>query len=73
VLGVPCFTLRENTERRETLEGTNTLLGLDPDALRNIPTLLDHPLEGTIPEFWDGGAGKRAAEQVENLVVEVLA
>jgi UDP-N-acetylglucosamine 2-epimerase (non-hydrolysing) len=73
VLGVPCFTLRENTERRETLEGTNTLLGLDPEALRDIPTLLDHPLEGTIPEFWDGGAGKRAAEQVENLVVEVLA
>jgi UDP-N-acetylglucosamine 2-epimerase (non-hydrolysing) len=73
VLGVPCFTLRANTERRETLEGTNTLLGLDPDALRNIPTLLDNPLQGKIPEFWDGDAGKRAVEEVENLLVKVLA
>jgi UDP-N-acetylglucosamine 2-epimerase (non-hydrolysing) len=68
VLGVPCFTLRANTERRETLEGTNTLLGLDPDALRDIPSLLDHPLEGKIPEFWDGKAGVRAAEEVARLV-----
>jgi UDP-N-acetylglucosamine 2-epimerase (non-hydrolysing) len=73
VLGVPCFTLRANTERRETLAGTNTLLGLDPEALRDIPTLLDHPLEGKIPEFWDGAAGRRAADQLESLVVEVLA
>ncbi len=49
VLGVPCFTLRNNTERPETLEGTNTLLGLDPEALRDIPALLEQPRRGEIP------------------------
>jgi len=71
VLGVPCFTLRENTERKETLEGTNTLLGLD--ELRDVPALLHNPVEGKIPEFWDGDAGKRAAVQIENILVEVPA
>ena len=73
VLGVPCFTLRANTERPETLLGTNTLLGLDPDALRDILALLDRPLEGQIPDLWDGDAGRRAADEVESLLVEVLA
>ena len=73
VLGVPCFTLRANTERRETLQGTNTLLGLDPDGLRNVPMLLERPLARKIPEGWDGAAGERAADEVESLLVEVLA
>ena len=40
-LGVPCFTLRANTERPVTVElGTNTLLGLDPAAIAEIPATL---------------------------------
>jgi UDP-N-acetylglucosamine 2-epimerase (non-hydrolysing) len=65
-LGVPCFTLRDNTERPVTIElGTNTLLGLDPEALRGIPTLLAEPKRGQIPPLWDGTAGERAADAVE--------
>jgi UDP-N-acetylglucosamine 2-epimerase (non-hydrolysing) len=66
VLGVPCFTLREVTERPETLEGTNRLLGLDPDALRDVPRLLEEPTPGRIPAQWDGHAGERAADVIES-------
>jgi UDP-N-acetylglucosamine 2-epimerase (non-hydrolysing) len=65
VLGVRCFTLRENTERPETQEGTNTLLGLDPGNIRRIPDLLEEPVPGRIPEGWDGTAGEAAAEAIE--------
>jgi len=71
VLGVPCFTLRDNTERLETLQGTNTLLGLDPEALRDIPAQIAESKRGTIPELWDGRAGERAADAVERLLVGV--
>ncbi len=41
-LGIPCFTLRDNTERPVTVRaGTNTLLGLDPGRIAEIPALLD--------------------------------
>ena len=73
VLGVRCFTLRDNTERPETLAGTNTLLHLDPDAIRRIPALLAEPAEGAIPTNWDGHAGERAADEIEHAVVEVAA
>ena len=65
VLGVHCFTLREVTERPETLDGTNRLLGLDPDALRQVPSLLGEPTPGHVPELWDGHAGERAADAIE--------
>ncbi len=44
-LGIPCFTLRDNTERPVTIRaGTNTLLGLDPAAIATIPAALSqHP------------------------------
>jgi UDP-N-acetylglucosamine 2-epimerase (non-hydrolysing) len=71
VLGVPCFTLRDNTERPETLQGTNTLLQLKPEALREIPTLLARPKRGTVPDLWDGHAGERAADAVERLLSRV--
>jgi UDP-N-acetylglucosamine 2-epimerase (non-hydrolysing) len=73
VLHVPCFTLRANTERPETEQGTNRLLGLDPDAVRELPALLEEPTPGRIPDKWDGLAGERAADAVERLVVEVAA
>jgi UDP-N-acetylglucosamine 2-epimerase (non-hydrolysing) len=75
-LDVPCFTLRENTERRvtETL-GTNTVLGLEPEALREIPSLLAKRRPARVPPLWDGRAGERAADAVERLLalVEVSA
>jgi UDP-N-acetylglucosamine 2-epimerase (non-hydrolysing) len=74
VLRVPCFTLRQNTERPITIElGTNTLLGLEPDRLRVLPTLLADPKQGQIPPLWDGRAGERAAEAIERLLVGVTA
>jgi len=61
-LGVPCFTLRDTTERPVTVElGTNTLLGLEPGRIADIPALLgaQRPA-GEIP-LWDGKAGERCA------------
>jgi UDP-N-acetylglucosamine 2-epimerase (non-hydrolysing) len=73
-LQIPCFTLRANTERPATIVlGTNTLLGLDPERLREIPSLLASPKPGEIPPFWDGRAGERAADAVERLLVGVAA
>ncbi|MGZ4407829.1 MAG: non-hydrolyzing UDP-N-acetylglucosamine 2-epimerase [Gaiellaceae bacterium] len=74
VLRIPCFTLRENTERPITIElGTNTLLGLEPERLRELPALLAEPKQGQIPPLWDGHAGERAADEIERLVVGVTA
>jgi UDP-N-acetylglucosamine 2-epimerase (non-hydrolysing) len=67
-LGVRCFTLRDNTERPETEQGTNMLLGLQPDAIRRIPELLEKSVPREIPELWDGRAGPRAAEAIESLL-----
>jgi UDP-N-acetylglucosamine 2-epimerase (non-hydrolysing) len=66
-LGVPCFTLRDNTERPVTLtSGTNTLLGLDPGAIARIPALLAEresaPSEP--PPLWDGRAAARIADAI---------
>jgi UDP-N-acetylglucosamine 2-epimerase (non-hydrolysing) len=69
VLDVQCFTLRDNTERPETLAVTNRLLNLEPESLREIPALLADPKHGPIPELWDGHAGERAADAVERLVL----
>ena len=65
VLGVPCLTLRDNTERPVTLtEGTNRLVGMDPDkvtaayrAIRESP-----PSSSRRPEKWDGRAAERIVE-----------
>jgi UDP-N-acetylglucosamine 2-epimerase (non-hydrolysing) len=64
-LGVPCFTLRANTERPVTVElGTNTLLGLDPAAIAEIPAALaDRSSERPEPPpLWDGHAAERIAD-----------
>src|SRR4051794_2519842 len=67
-LGVPCFTLRANTERPVTVrEGTNTLLGLDPAAIAGILPALDaaeHEARREPPFGWDGKAADRLADAV---------
>jgi UDP-N-acetylglucosamine 2-epimerase (non-hydrolysing) len=63
VLGIPCFTLRDNTERPETLDGTNRLIRLH--HVPEIARLLEEPPPGRVPELWDGRAGPRAAEAIE--------
>uniref|UniRef100_UPI0025F5D2A4 UDP-N-acetylglucosamine 2-epimerase n=1 Tax=Rhodoferax sp. UBA5149 TaxID=1947379 RepID=UPI0025F5D2A4 len=63
-LGVPCLTLRENTERPITVEqGTNILVGRDRDAiLEAVQEILDgRGKRGRVPEFWDGHAAERIA------------
>ncbi|HEX5761556.1 MAG TPA: UDP-N-acetylglucosamine 2-epimerase (non-hydrolyzing) [Solirubrobacterales bacterium] len=64
-LGVPCFTLRANTERPVTIRaGTNTLLGLDPAAIASIPSALaGRPASPSEPPpLWDGKAAERIAD-----------
>ncbi len=66
-LGVPCFTLRDNTERPVTVElGTNTLLGLDPARIAEIPGLITGGgrITPRPPPLWDGNAAERIAEQI---------
>jgi UDP-N-acetylglucosamine 2-epimerase (non-hydrolysing) len=64
-LGIPCFTLRDNTERPVTIRaGTNTLLGLDPARIAEIPDRLaagDERPAGP-PPMWDGRAAQRVAD-----------
>lgn len=66
-LGVPCITLRENTERPITLtEGTNTLTGPHPEKILQCfdDILTSGGKQGRIPEYWDG----RAAERIATIV-----
>jgi len=66
-LGVPCLTLRENTERPVTVAmGTNTLVGRDPGKLRAgvALALAGKGKKGTIPPLWDGRAGERIARVI---------
>jgi UDP-N-acetylglucosamine 2-epimerase (non-hydrolysing) len=62
-LGVPCFTLRDNTERPVTVRaGTNRLLGLNPDRIAEIPGLLGSAnASPQRPDLWDGHAAERIA------------
>ena len=67
-LGVPCMTLRDTTERPETVTlGTNVLLGSDPEAVRQgVDVLLRGEWKkGQIPEKWDGRAGQRIAQELK--------
>jgi UDP-N-acetylglucosamine 2-epimerase (non-hydrolysing) len=78
-LGVPCFTLRDNTERPVTLtHGSNVLLGLAPERLVEIPDRLsaNGHRHDRRPPLWDGRAGERAARAIEarvGLAAETLA
>jgi UDP-N-acetylglucosamine 2-epimerase (non-hydrolysing) len=68
-LGIPCFTLRDNTERPVTVShGTNVVLGLDPSRLAEIPGRLRHRRKNSVPPLWDGRAGYRAAMAIEQFL-----
>lgn len=63
-LGVPCLTMRENTERPITVEqGTNTMVGRDRAAiLQGVADILaGRGKRGRVPEYWDGHAAERIA------------
>ncbi len=65
VLGVPCLTLRDSTERPETcIIGTNELVGTDPKNLKPYlnKLFLGKWKKGNIPEMWDGHAAERIVE-----------
>jgi UDP-N-acetylglucosamine 2-epimerase (non-hydrolysing) len=64
VLGVPCLTLRENTERPATIElGTNRLAGTTQDSVLSAwRELQSSSPRGRIPPLWDGKAGERSRE-----------
>lgn len=71
VMGIPCLTLRDNTERPETVTiGTNELVGTDP---RNLAPALARLLAGAwkrggVPEKWDGQTAPRIVAAMERLV-----
>jgi len=66
-LGVPCITIRENTERPVTIEmGTNILAGnKKADILRCYREIIRNPKKGKVPPLWDG----RAAERIVDILV----
>jgi UDP-N-acetylglucosamine 2-epimerase (non-hydrolysing) len=69
-LGVPCLTVRENTERPVTVTyGTNVLVGRDPLKLRLevARVLAGEAKKGNVPPLWDGSAGKRIADVLTGL------
>jgi UDP-N-acetylglucosamine 2-epimerase (non-hydrolysing) len=73
-LGVPCITLRENTERPITItEGTNTIVGTDPAKIMQCvdEVLANGGKSGRIPEYWDGKAAERIVKEIVKRYITV--
>ena len=73
ILKVPCLTLRDNTERPETITiGTNELVGSDPTKIKNYLKILfdNNWKKGGVPEKWDGKTSKRIVEKIIKIVYE---
>jgi len=71
ILGIPCLTLRENTERPITLrEGTNRLVGSDPELILEETSRIlgDRASEKKMPKYWDG----KAAERIVDVLIGYL-
>ena len=70
-LGIPCVTLRENTERPITVdEGTNVIVGTDPDKIRHESNAIleGKGKAGRVPELWDGKASERIIDAILTLL-----
>jgi len=71
VLGIPCLTLRNNTERPITIDlGTNILTGTDPNViLKEFKRIIEGDCkQGKIPHLWDGHAAERIVEKLTQLI-----
>jgi len=71
VMGIPCITLRDNTERPETIsEGTNELAGTNPDKIILLlkQLFLKEWKKGKVPELWDGYASNRIVKILNDLI-----
>jgi UDP-N-acetylglucosamine 2-epimerase (non-hydrolysing) len=71
ILGVPCLTLRKNTERPITVaQGTNTIVGSDPERIVSEALLVLNGKErkGQVPELWDGKAASRIVRIIDRAV-----
>jgi len=69
VINIPCLTMRENTERPETIrEGTNTLVGNDTQTIisESMKILEGKGKKGTYPKIWDGHTARRIAEIINS-------
>ena len=67
-LGVPCLTMRNNTERPVTVsQGTNVLVGLNPERIVSVglQTLRNPSHQGRVPELWDGHAARRILDVLQ--------
>ena len=72
-LGLPCFTLRDNTERPITVSmGTNVLLGLAPERITEVPALIVAVggKEAAVPPLWDGKASERIVDVLARFPLE---
>lgn len=70
VMGIPCLSMRENTERPETISiGTNELVGNEPNRIaRALQKIISGKWKkGTIPERWDGKAAERIVKHLEEI------
>ena len=69
VLGIPCLTMRENTERPITVwEDTNKLVTIDKLEYEVEEILKGNGKKGKIPDLWDGGAAGRIVKVLESLL-----
>jgi len=69
--GVPCLTLRENTERPITItEGTNQLVDLNVESIvHSAMEIIEGKVKkGKIPKYWDGKTAKRIVKIINNLL-----
>jgi UDP-N-acetylglucosamine 2-epimerase (non-hydrolysing) len=72
-LGIPCLTLRENTERPITVEqGTNTMVGRDVAVIRKEAAVIlaGNGKQGRVPELWDGHAAERIADDLATWLLD---